>query len=288
MFGPDHALYAAHQLVFRSRDGGNRWAAVSRDLARPNPGTPPNLDAPAAADADIPEPRGVVFALAPSPRDPNVVWAGTDDGLVHVTLDGARTWRTVTPPGVTAWSRIDTIEASPSDARVAYVAVDRHRLDDDRPYIFATRDAGRTWRTANAGIPDGSFVHVVREDPMRRGLLYAGTESGVFVSFDDGNRWQSLRLNMPLCSVRDISVRNGDLAIATHGRAFWILDDIEPLRELAANRIFRARCSRRATPCARAKATTKPKRRPRSSARRKSTERRIHRLCRALHDHSDR
>jgi len=234
-FGPDHALYGAHQLIFRTRDGGNRWMAVSPDLARRNPGTPPNLDATTAADADLPEPRGVVFALGPSPRDAKTVWAGTDDGFVHVTVDGARTWRNVTPPGVTAWSRIDTIEASPFDARAAYVAVDRHRLDDERPYIFATRDGGRSWRSANVGIPDGSFVHVVRADPLRRGLLYAGTETGVFVSFDDGASWQSLRLNMPLCSVRDISVRNGDLAIATHGRAFWILDDVEPLRELATD-----------------------------------------------------
>lgn len=240
-FGRDHALYGAHQSIFRSRDAGNRWTAISPDLTRRNPGTPPNLDRPTAADADLSEPRGVVFALAPSPRNANVIWAGTDDGLVHVTVDGARTWRSVTPPGVSAWSRIDTIEASPFDVRTAYVAVDRHRLDDERPYIFVTRDGGGTWRSANAEIPDGSFVHVVRADPVRRGLLYAGTETGVFVSFDDGGSWQSLRLNMPLCSVRDISVRNGDLAIATHGRAFWILDDVAPLRELSADASATAR-----------------------------------------------
>src|SRR5262249_36562268 len=133
------------------------------------------------------------------------------------------------------WSRVNGIEPSHFNAASAYVAIDRHRLDDDRPYIYATRDAGHTWRSIVSGLPEGSFVHVVREDPTRRGLLYAGTETGMFVSFDDGSSWQSLRLNMPLTPVHGISVRSGDLAIATHGRAFWVLDDVEPLRELAAN-----------------------------------------------------
>ncbi|MBD5655568.1 MAG: hypothetical protein IAI50_10395, partial [Candidatus Eremiobacteraeota bacterium] len=195
---------------------------------------PATLDAPAAADADSGEPRGVLYALAPSPRDARVVWAGTDDGLVKLTTNGAQTWRDVTPPGTVAWTHVDTIEASHYDARSAYVALDRHRLDDDRPDIEATRDGGRTWRSIATGLPDDASVNVVREDPVRPGLLFAGTETGVYVSFDDGNAWQSLRLNMPVVSVRDIAVHDGDLAIATHGRAFWILDDIEPLRELAA------------------------------------------------------
>jgi photosystem II stability/assembly factor-like uncharacterized protein len=233
-FGPDGALYAAHQAIFRSRDRGQSWQQISGDLTRPHPGTPATLDAPTAADADGPEPRGVVYALAPSPLRPNQLWAGTDDGLVKLTLDGGLTWHDVTPPGVDAWSHIDGIEASHFDPRVAYVAVDRHRLDDEAPHLYATRDAGRTWRSIAGGIPDGSFVNGVREDPVRRGLLYAATETGVFVSFDDGATWQSLRLNMPVVSVRDISVHGADLAIATHGRAFWVLDDVEPLRELAA------------------------------------------------------
>ena len=161
------------------------------------------------------------------------LWAGTDDGLVWVRSDSTKSWHNVTPPGVGSWSHVSGIEASHFDEHTAYVAIDRHRLDDDRPYIYLTHDAGRAWRESSAGIPDGSFVNAIREDPVRRGLLYAATETGVYVSFDDGVSWQSLRLNMPVVSVRDVSVRNGDLAIATHGRAFWILDDIEPLRELA-------------------------------------------------------
>lgn len=240
-FGPDHALYTANQVVFRTRDGGAHWQTISRDLTRPHAGVPATLDPPTAKDADSPEPRGVVYSLAPSPLRANVVWAGTDDGLVHLTRDGGRTWRNVTPPALTPWSHVDTIEASHFDASTAYVAVDRHRLDDDRPYLYVTHDAGRTWRAATNGIGDDSFVWVVREDPLRRGLLYAGTETGVYVSFDDGVAWQSLRLNMPVASVHDISVRDGDLAIATHGRAFWILDDVTPLRALAADASPRAR-----------------------------------------------
>ncbi|MBV9648365.1 MAG: hypothetical protein JO043_12925 [Candidatus Eremiobacteraeota bacterium] len=234
-FGPDSALYSSRQIVFRSRDGGQRWQRISGDLTRAHPGAPANLDAPAAADFTGAEPRGVVYAIAPSPLRANVVWAGTDDGLVYLTRDSGRSWHNVTPPGVTTWAHVDTIEASRFDANVAYVAVDRHRLDDERPYIYATRDGGRTWRSAIAGIPDGSFVWVVREDAARRGLLYAGTETGVFASFDDGASWQSLRLNMPVVPVHDISVHGADLAIATHGRAFWVLDDVAPLRELALN-----------------------------------------------------
>jgi photosystem II stability/assembly factor-like uncharacterized protein len=241
VFGPNHTLYFANQQIFRTRDGGERWQTISGDLTRPHAGTPATLDAATAADAATGEPRGVVYALAPSPLDENVVWAGTDDGLVRLTRDGAHVWENVTPAAISPWSHIAGIEASHFDARTAYVAVDRHRLDDDTPFLYVTRDAGRTWRNSAAGIPNGSFVNAVREDPIRRGLLYAATETGVFVSFDDAAHWQSLRLDMPLVSVRDIAVRDGDLAVATHGRAFWILDDVEPLRQLAADPSPRAR-----------------------------------------------
>jgi photosystem II stability/assembly factor-like uncharacterized protein len=244
-FGADHALYFGRQFVFRSKDDGNHWERVSGDLARRQAGIPATLDTATAADVESPEPRGVVYAIAPSPLRANVVWAGTDDGLVYVTNDGAKTWRAVTPPAVTAWSHVDGIEASHFDDRSAYLAVDRHRLDDDHSYIYVTHDAGRTWREASAGIPDGSFVNAVREDPVRRGLLYAATETGVYISFDDAVSWQSLRLNMPVVSVRDISVHNGDLAVATHGRAFWILDDVLPLRELALDGVGAAAGSAR-------------------------------------------
>jgi len=234
-FGPDHALYTANQVVFRSRDRGGHWQQISGDLTRRHAGVPATLDPPTAKDADTPEPRGVVYALAPSPLRANLVWAGTDDGLVQVTNDGGRSWRNVTPPALTPWSHVDTIEASRFDPGSAYVAVDRHRLDDDHPYVYVTHDGGRTWRSASSGIAADSFVYVVREDPQRRGLLYAGTETGVYVSFDDGASWQSLKLNMPHVSVHDLIVHDGDLALATHGRAFWILDDVSPLRQLAAN-----------------------------------------------------
>jgi len=232
-FGTDGALYATNQRVFRSRDRGERWAAVSGDLARLHPGVPVTLDPATAGDADSPEPRGVVYALGPSSLDARTLWVGTDDGLVYVTTDDAKSWRDVTPPAFGPWSHVDGIEASHFDVRSAYVALDRHRLDDDTPFVYATHDGGATWREGHAGIPDGSFVNVVREDPYTRGLLFAGTETGVYVSFDDGARWQSLRANMPVVSVRDLVVHDGDLAIATHGRALWILDDIAPLQELA-------------------------------------------------------
>jgi photosystem II stability/assembly factor-like uncharacterized protein len=237
-FGPTGALYASHQNVFRSTDGGKHWETVSGDLSRQHAGTPPNLDAPAAADAEGPEPRGVVYALAPSPKNTKLVWAGTDDGLVYITRDGTKSWLRVTPPGVGPWAHVDSIDASPFDAASAYVAVDWHRLDDDTPSIYITHDYGKTWRASHAGIAAGSFVNVVKADPVRRGLLYAGTETEVYISFDDGVSWRSLRANMPVVSVRDIAIApGGDLAIATHGRAFWVLDDVEPLRELAARRL---------------------------------------------------
>jgi photosystem II stability/assembly factor-like uncharacterized protein len=229
-------LYTAHQVVFRSRDGGKHWTVISPDLTRARPAVPATLDATTRADTPIRAARrGVVYALAPSPLKANTLWAGTDDGLVSLTRDGGLHWSNVTPPALGAWSKVGIIEASHFAEGTAYLTVDRHRLDDDRPYIYATHDFGHTWRAIVAGIPAGSFVNVVREDPVRRGLLYAGTETAVYVSFDDGRSWESLRQNMPVVSVRDISVRDGDLAVATHGRAFWILDDVEPLRALAAH-----------------------------------------------------
>ena len=234
VFSPvDDALYYAHQVMFRSRDGGKTWQIISPDLSRPS--TPPlaNLDPATRADDNGLNRHGVIYAIAPSPRDAATIWAGTDDGFVWVTHDGGAHWRNVTPPQVSAWSKIGIIDASHFSTQAAYIAVDRHRLDDYRPYIYRTSDGGAHWTKIVNGIHDGDFVNVVREDPLRPGLLYAGTEHGMTISFDNGNHWQSLQLNLPVSSVRDIDVHGNDLVIATHGRGIYILDDISRLRQIA-------------------------------------------------------
>ncbi|GAC1663401.1 MAG: hypothetical protein NVS9B15_26460 [Acidobacteriaceae bacterium] len=173
-----------------------------------------------------------MYSIAPSPRNASLIWAGTDDGLIHLTRDSGKTWQNVTPPSLTPWSKVGIIEASHFDATIAYAAIDRHRLEDYRPHILRTRDSGKTWMDVATGIPDGAFVNVVREDKLRKGLLFAGTELGIYVSFDDADHWQPLQQNLPVTSVRDIDVHGDDLVVATHGRAFWILDNVSPLREL--------------------------------------------------------
>ncbi len=174
----------------------------------------------------------MIYALAPSPLDVNRIWAGTDDGLIHVTVDGGLHWKNVTPPQLTPFEKVSILEAGHFDALTAYAAINTLRLDDMRPHILRTHDGGKTWTGIVNGLPDGAPVDVVREDAERKGLLFAGTETQVYVSFDDGDHWQSLRLNMPATSVRDLIVKGNDLAAATHGRGFWILDDITPLRQL--------------------------------------------------------
>ncbi len=239
VFSPrDHALYFANQRVFRTTDGGQRWRPISPDLTRPEPGVPANLDPVTAKDdAGVGPRKGVVYSLGPSPRDAADLWAGTDDGLVWRTRDGGGHWNDVTPKGLAAWSKVGAIEPSHFDRETAYIAIDRHRLDDQAPYVWRTRDGGRSWTPIGAGLAAGGLfnaVNVVREDPVRRGLLYAGTERGAFVSLDDGGHWTPLGAGLPVTSVRDITVHGADLVIATHGRGFWILDDIAALRELAA------------------------------------------------------
>ncbi|MDE2181856.1 MAG: hypothetical protein KGJ78_02415 [Alphaproteobacteria bacterium] len=226
-------LYFANQRLFRTSDGGNHWAAISPDLTRTDTAIPANLDAPTAADDDhLTGRRGVIYAIAPSPLNSASLWVGTDDGLVWRTIDAGAHWINASP-ALTPWAKVAGIEPSHFAADTAYLAVDRHRLDDDKPYIYRTADGGRHWAAIVQGIPENGFVNVVREDPAHRGLLYAGTERGIFVSFDDGGHWQSLQQNLPMTSVRDIDVHGDDLVIATHGRGFWIMDDVTALRQTA-------------------------------------------------------
>ncbi len=237
-------LYFGNQKLWRTDDGGEHWSAIGPDLSREDPGVPPNLDAPTIDDNLHQGPRrGVVYAIGSSPVDEKLLWIGTDDGLIWRTTDEGAHWHNVTPKALTPWSKIGIIEPSHFDANSAYAAIDRHRLDDRKPYIYRTHDGGKTWALIVNGIRNGDFVNVVREDPVRKGLLYAGTELGMYVSFDDGGYWQPLQQNLPRTSVRDIDVHGDDLVIATHGRGFWIMDDISALRQMdgktSATRLFK-------------------------------------------------
>jgi photosystem II stability/assembly factor-like uncharacterized protein len=226
-------LYFANQRLFQTDDGGDHWKPISPDLTRPDAGVPANLDAPTAADDDhVDKRRGVIYTIAPSPLSAQTLWVGTDDGLVWRTDDEGAHWDNVTPAALTPWSKVGGIEPSHFSPDMAYLAIDRHRLDDDAPYIYRTTDGGKSWTRIDSGIPSDCFVNVVREDPVRKGLLYAGTEKGMYVSFDGGANWQSLQQNLPLTSVRDIDVHQDDLVIATHGRGFWIMDDMTALRQM--------------------------------------------------------
>jgi photosystem II stability/assembly factor-like uncharacterized protein len=228
------ALYYSNQYVFKTIDGAQTWTQISQDLTRPDPGVPPNLDATTAAQVDRNGKRGVVYTVSPSPMSAPTIWVGTDDGLIHVTTDDGKNWQNVTPPALTAWSRVTTIEASHFDAGSAYASVDRHQLQDFEPYIYRTRDMGKSWQKIANGLPAGVYVHVIKEDTARRGLLFAGTERGTFVSLDDGDTWQPLQMNLPPTSTRDFEIYNNDLIVATHGRGFWVVDDISPLRQINA------------------------------------------------------
>jgi photosystem II stability/assembly factor-like uncharacterized protein len=226
------AMYYASQFLYRTTDGAKTWTKVSPDLTRPEGPPPSNLDAAAAAQVDRNQKLGVIYAVCPSPLSAPTVWLGTDDGWVHLTTNDGAAWSNVTPPAVTAWSRITGVEASHFDVNSAYVSVDRHQLQDYDPYIYRTRDQGKTWQKITTGLPAGVYVHVVKEDLQRKGLLFAGTERGAFVSLDDGDHWEPLQMNLPVTSVRDFEVYGNDLIVATHGRGFWVVDDISPLRQL--------------------------------------------------------
>ncbi len=236
VFSPaDGALYYSNQFVFRTRDRGKTWEKISPDLTRLNPPVPENLDPVTAKDIDetMTTRFGVVYTISPSPLSATTVWVGTDDGLIQVTRDDGKTWNDVTPPAMTAWSKVSQVEAGHFDVDTAYASVDRHRLADAEPYIYRTHDGGKTWQNAVNGIPNGAYVNSVKEDPVTKGLLYAATELRVYVSFDDGDRWQPLQNNMPVTSVRDIVVHGDDLDVATHGRGFWVMDQMSALRQIA-------------------------------------------------------
>jgi len=228
---PPHAIYLGTQVLFRSEDGGQSWATVSPDLTGIVPGLP-------GCTGDVPAGRaracgyGTISTIAPSPREKDVVWVGTDSGRIQRTADGGKSWQDVTPRGLADWSRVAQIDASPHDAATAYAAVDRHRLDDLHPSVYVTHDAGKSWRPAAAGLPEDAWVAVVRQDPVHAGLLFAGTSRGVHVSFDDGASWQPLQLDLPTSGVNDLTIHGADLIAATEGRAIWVLDDFTPLRHL--------------------------------------------------------
>jgi photosystem II stability/assembly factor-like uncharacterized protein len=234
LFSPidPHTLYFASNVVWKTLNGGQSWTQISQDLSRETWSAPASVGKYSATPAAQPTRRGVVYTLAPSPLDINRIWAGTDDGLMHVTVDGGKSWKNVTPPELTPWAKVSLMEASHFDALTAYAAINTLRIDDLRPHILRTRDGGKTWTEIISGIASGTIVNAVREDPTRKGLLFAGTEQEVYFSIDDGERWQSLRLNMPATSIRDLVIKDDDLVVGTHGRSFWILDDITPLRQM--------------------------------------------------------
>jgi len=236
LFSPTdpHTLYFASNTLWKTTDGARTWQQISPDLSRTDSVVPASV----GKWRDTPEARrhhrGVIYTIAPSYVDGDWIWVGTDDGLIHVTRDGGKTWTDVTPSQLRGqpWSKVSVMDASHTDTLTAYAAVNTFRLDDLRPHLYATHDGGRSWTEIVNGIPAGGITNAIREDPVREGLLFAGTEQQVFFSVDDGAHWQSLRLNMPATSIRDLVIKDNDLVVGTHGRGFWILDDISPLRQL--------------------------------------------------------
>ena len=227
-----NAVYHGGEAVFKSTDGGMSWTPISKDLTRDNKSKQGSSGGPLTQDNTSVEYYDTVFAIAESPVEKGVIWAGSDDGLVHVTRDGGTNWSDVTSKEFGEWSLVSIIDPSPHSASTAYIAIDRHKLDDFHPYLFKTTDFGKTWSKITNGLPDNSYAHVVREDPKHKGLLFAGTENGMYVSFDDGGHWQSLKLNLPTTPIHDLTIKDNDLIVATHGRSFWVLDDITPLRQM--------------------------------------------------------
>ncbi len=224
-------LYFAGNVVFKTSDGGNSWDIISPDLTRVSYHIPASVGVYSNDTMQHMQRRGVVYTIALSPLDENLIWAGSDDGLIHITHNGGGSWQDVTPPVITDWNKISMLEASHTDVNEAYAAVNCIRVNDEHPHIYRTKDGGKTWKEIVDGLPEAP-VNSVKEDPVRKGLLFAGSERAVYVSFDDGEHWQSLRLNMPATSIRDLVIKDNDLVVATHGRSFWILDNITSLRQI--------------------------------------------------------
>ncbi|HUX84006.1 MAG TPA: hypothetical protein VMV20_02150 [Chitinophagaceae bacterium] len=235
LFSPldPHTLYFAGNVLFKTRDEGHSWTIISPDLSRQAPGLPSSVGIFADSAREHLTRRGVIYTVAPSPLDIRTIWAGTDDGQIQVTRDGGKSWKNVTPPAIGPWDKISILESGHFSTATAYAAVNNLRIDDLHPHIYRTHDGGATWKEIINGLPEQP-VNAVREDPVRKGLLFAATETSVFMSLDDGDHWQSLKLNLPATSVRDLIIKHNDLVVATHGRGFWILDDITPLRQYEA------------------------------------------------------
>src|SRR5205807_4872439 len=237
LFSPvdPHVLYTTTNFLYKTTDGGQTRQTSSPGLASEHNGIPASMEDQAAKDPNADKVRGVIYSLAPSFKNVNTIWAGTDDGFLWVTRDGGANWKNVTPPELTPWSKVTQLVASHYDEGTAYASVSRFRIDDLHPYIYRTHDGGKTWRLITSGLPNSAPVNAVREDPVRKGLLFAGTETSVWVSFDDGDHWQSLQLNLPHTSMRDLWIHEDDLIVATHGRSFWVLDNISPLRQITGS-----------------------------------------------------
>ncbi|HEY8852501.1 MAG TPA: hypothetical protein VIM36_09990 [Gemmatimonadaceae bacterium] len=229
-----HALYYGSNVLFKTVNGGHSWDIVSPDLTRRTYDVPSSYGMYTGGNLDGAKNRGVIYTIAPSFRNANTIWTGSDDGSIQLTRDGGRTWRNVTPSALTPWSKVSLMEASHFDDQSVYAAINRFKLDDLHPHIYRTHDGGTSWKEIVNGIPADEVVNSVREDPLRPGLLFAGTERAVYFSIDDGEQWQPLRLNMPATSIRDLVIHDDDIVVGTHGRSFWILDDMTPIRQIAA------------------------------------------------------
>ncbi len=234
VFSPldSNVIYTSSQHLWKTTNQGQSWNSISPDLTRADPKTLGDSGGPITKDQNGPEIYGTIFTIAPSYQDANQIWTGSDDGVASITRDGGKTWSTITPKDMPEFSRISMIDASRHETGTAYLAAKRYQLDDRKPYIYRTHDFGKTWTKIVGGIGPSDYVHVTREDPQQPGLLYAGTEHGIYISFDDGDHWQSLRLNLPDTQVSDLVIQGDDLVIATHGRSFYVLDHADVLRQM--------------------------------------------------------